>query len=76
MAPPLSEPAEKLLALLRSLPGGAICDPCTVKCLTYDLSQTLRATRELTLCRLVLADHANCSVCHRRSLVARLPFSR
>lgn len=71
--PPLSAPAALLRALLRSLPGGAVCARCIDKRLSLEAYEMLKAEHELILQEQVVADaRGACSICEQQTRVVRL----
>jgi len=67
----MSETAEALLSLLRSIPGSAACENCAAAHLQVDRHGALKAIRELILNGRVLCAQAPCSICHDDRVVAR-----
>jgi hypothetical protein len=68
----LSETAEALLSLLRTLPQHATCENCAASYLQVDRHDALKVIRELILNGHILCSDAPCSICHDERVVARL----
>jgi hypothetical protein len=72
----LSDPADKLLAALKIVPGGKLCVVCAGERLQMDRDGTLKAMRELVANGYIIHGQFHCSACRGVALVAFLrPFS-
>jgi hypothetical protein len=72
----LSETAEALLVLLRTIPGNVACENCAAAYLGVDRYGALKAIRELILNGNIFCRQAPCAVCHDNRIVAQLRRGR
>jgi hypothetical protein len=66
----LSESAERVLEVLKKIPGGKLCVPCAGAQFDVDRHEVLRAMRELLDADHIIHDVSHCSCCGQAGLVA------